>query len=156
MRMWITVGAAMAFTTAAAAQDAPFAFATGAEVKAQVAAMLKEMKPGQGFAWKPLVQAGAGTAAVEVWKKPGRPAIHPTEAEYAIVLEGHGTLLAGGTMADQEVTNPTLTQGSRIDGGTSRKLAPGDVIMVAPGVPHWFGIDGDRLVLLGTKIPVAR
>jgi len=29
------------------------------------------------------------------------------------------------------------------------------VILVPAGVPHWFGITGDRLVLLGTKWPSA-
>lgn len=138
--------------SALAQAPAPFEAASAEQVAALVAATEREMKPGQGFAWKPLVRAGKPVAAVEYWKAPGRPAIHPAEAEYAIVLEGAGTLVAGGTMPDQEVTNPTLIQGSRIDGGTTRKLAKGDVIMIPAGVPHWFGIDG-RLVLLGTKIP---
>jgi mannose-6-phosphate isomerase-like protein (cupin superfamily) len=133
---------------------APASFATEAEVRAQTAAMLAEMKPGQGFAWKPLVSAGDTAAAIEIWKKPGKPAVHPTEAEYAIVLEGRGTLLSGGTLVDAQVTRPTLTEGSRIEGGTSRPLAPGDVLLVPAGVPHWFGIEGERLILLGTKIPV--
>jgi mannose-6-phosphate isomerase-like protein (cupin superfamily) len=134
---------------------APAAFATEAELKAQLATMLAGMKPGQGFAWKPLVSAGDSAAAIEIWKKPGKPAIHPDQAEYAIVIEGRGTLVSGGTMLDQTVKNPTLTEGSRIEGGTTRPLVPGDVILVPAGAPHWFGIEGERLVLLGTKIPAA-
>ena len=34
-------------------------------------------------------------------------------------------------------------------------LGPGDVILIPAGTPHWFGISGDRLVLLGTKLPRA-
>ncbi|WP_294389764.1 cupin domain-containing protein [uncultured Sphingomonas sp.] len=150
-----TLAAAMPGGTAQAAAD-PGGFASAADVRAQVAAMKREMKPGQGFAWKPLVRAGEQVAAIEIWKKPGKPAVHPTEAEYAIVLEGRGTLVSGGTMADPQVTNPTLTEGSRIDGGTTRTLAPGDVLLIPAGAPHWFGITGDRLILLGTKIPAAR
>ncbi|RSU52376.1 cupin domain-containing protein [Sphingomonas sp. S-NIH.Pt15_0812] len=140
----------------AAAQAAdPTGFATSAEVKAQVQAMDKAMKPGQGFAWQPLVRDGDRSAAIEIWKKPGKPAVHPDQAEYAIVLSGAGTLISGGTLDVSRVVKPDLTEGDRIVGGTTRRLAPGDVILVPAGVPHWFGITGDRLVLLGTKWPSA-
>ncbi len=147
--------AALLLAVPAAAQTAtdPTSFAAAKEVQAQLRAMLAEMKPGQGFAWKPLVRDGSNNAAIEIWKKPGKPAVHPDQAEYAIVLEGAGTLVSGGTMPDREVRNPTLVEGSRIEGGTTRTLASGDVILVPAGVPHWFGITGERLVLLGIKLP---
>jgi len=147
--------AALLLAVPAAAQTAadPTSFASAKAVQAQLKAMLAEMKPGQGFAWKPLVRDGSNNAAIEIWKKPGKPAVHPDQAEYAIVLEGAGTLVSGGTMPDREVRNPTLVEGSRIEGGTTRTLAPGDVILVPAGVPHWFGITGERLVLLGIKLP---
>jgi len=134
----------------------PTSFATGADVQAQTRTMLAEMKPDQGFMWRPLVRDGERVAAIEIWKKPGRPAVHPAEAEYAIVLEGAGTLVSGGTLADPATRNPGLVEGSRIEGGTTRTLGPGDVILVPAGVPHWFGIAGDRLVLLGIKLPGAK
>lgn len=141
----------------AAAQTAdPTAFASGADVQAQVRDMLAAMKPDQGFMWRPLVRDGATVAAIEIWKKPGRPAVHPAEAEYAIVLDGAGTLVSGGSMADAKATNANLVEGSRIEGGATRPLGPGDVILIPAGVPHWFGITGDRLVLLGVKLPGAK
>ncbi|MEJ2816951.1 MULTISPECIES: cupin domain-containing protein [unclassified Caulobacter] len=151
----VSSGAASAQTSPAQAAD-PTAFASGADVQAQVRDMLAAMKPDQGFMWRPLVRDGATVAAIEIWKKPGRPAVHPAEAEYAIVLDGAGTLVSGGTMADQKVTNPNLVEGSRIEGGATRTLGPGDVILVPAGVPHWFGISGERLVLLGIKLPQAK
>jgi len=134
----------------------PSGFASGADVQAQLRQMLAEMKSDQGFMWRPLVRDGATVAAIEIWKKPGRPAVHPAEAEYAIVLEGSGTLVSGGAMADSKAKNANLVEGSRIDGGTTRPLGPGDVILIPAGVPHWFGITGDRLVLLGIKLPGAK
>jgi mannose-6-phosphate isomerase-like protein (cupin superfamily) len=134
----------------------PSGFASGADVQAQLREMLAEMKPDQGFMWRPLVRDGATVAAIEIWKKPGRPAVHPAEAEYAIVLEGSGTLVSGGAMADSKVSNANLVEGSRIEGGTTRPLGPGDVLLIPAGVPHWFGITGDRLVLLGIKLPGAK
>jgi mannose-6-phosphate isomerase-like protein (cupin superfamily) len=139
-----------------AAHVDPTSFAGAADVAAQVAAMTKAMKPGQGFAWQPLVRDGATIAGLEIWKKPGRPAVHPDQAEYAIVIAGAGTLVSGGTLAEPTVVKPDLTEGARIVGGTTRTLAPGDVFLIPSRVPHWFGITGDRLVLLGIKLPASR
>lgn len=130
----------------------PTTFASADNVTAELAAMERAMKPGQGFAWRPLVSAGSAVAALEIWKKPGRPAVHPDEAEYAVVISGAGTLVSGGTLVDPVVVKPGLTDGARIIGGTTRQLAKGDVVLIPAGVPHWFGIAGSRLVLLGTKL----
>ena len=156
----LTVMAAFCVPPAMAQPPAPAAvakdFASSTEIKAQVKAMLAEMKLDQGFMWRPVVRQGATVAAIEIWKKPGRPAIHPADAEYAIVLQGKGTLLSGGTMADQVFKRPELVEGSRIEGGVTRTLSAGDVILIPAGAPHWFGVEGGELILLGVKIPVAR
>lgn len=131
----------------------PTGFAAAATVQAQVEQMRKAMKPGQGFLWRPLVHGGDAVAALEYWTKPAKPAVHPKQAEYVIVIAGSGTMVSGGRMMNPSATNPDLIEGSRIVGGTSRKLHPGDVFLIPAGTPHWFGIDGGRLVLLGTKIP---
>ena len=142
-------------SSSAIAQTAsdPTGFASAADVQAQVEQMRKAMKPGQGFLWQPLVRGGDAVAALEYWTKPAKPAVHPKQAEYVIVIAGSGTMVSGGKMLDAATTNPDLIEGSRIEGGTSRKLHPGDVFLIPAGTPHWFGIDSDRLVLLGTKIP---
>ena len=150
----LLIAAASAAPVIAQTPD-PTAFATPADVQALVRSMDREMKPGQIFAMKPLVRAGISVASVELWKGPGKPAVHPTDAEYAIVVAGAGVLVSGGTLVDAKVTNAGLTEGSRIEGGTSRPLAPGDVIMVPAGVPHAFGVDG-KLALLGIKLPQPR
>jgi mannose-6-phosphate isomerase-like protein (cupin superfamily) len=149
------IAAASAQTSGAQAADRS-GFASGADVQAQLHDMLAAMKPDQGFMWRPLVRDGATVAAIEIWKQPGRPAVHPAEAEYAIVLEGSGTLVSGGAMADAKAKNANLIEGSQIEGGATRTLGPGDVILIPAGVPHGFGITGDRLVLLGIKLPGAK
>lgn len=128
-------------------------FASGSDIAARVEEMGKAMKPGQGFAWEPVVRDGERVAALEYWKAPGRPAVHPDQAEYAIVIAGEGTLRTGQRMEGGRETQPGLIEGDRIVGAVDRPLKPGDVLLIPAGVPHWFGITGDRLVLLGTKIP---
>ena len=139
-----------------AALDPPVArgatFASAAEIEDTVASMKRELKPGQGFLSRPLVEADRTVAALEYWRSPGRPAVHPSEAEYAIVVGGSGTLVSGGRLIDEVVKRPGLTEGSRIEGGTTRTLRKGDVILIPAGIPHWFGITEGKLVLLGTKI----
>jgi mannose-6-phosphate isomerase-like protein (cupin superfamily) len=150
----LLLAAVLLLPAAVHAQSAadPTGYASAADVKAQVESMRRAMKPGQGFMWQPLVRGGDAVAALEYWKKPAKPAIHPNQAEYVIVVAGSGTMVSGGRLVDPVTTNPTLIEGSCIAGGTTRALHTGDVFLIPAGTPHWFGITGDRLVLLGTKI----
>lgn len=136
------------------AQDAdPTGFAGHGDIEAQVKAMFSSMKPGQTFMWQPLLKDGPRTAALEIWKAPGRPAIHVAEAEYFTVVQGAGTLVSGGHLTNPHKVRPGQMDGDAIEGGTTRPLAVGDVVLVPAGTPHWFGITGQPLVLLGIKIP---
>ncbi len=153
MRPLLAAAVALVATSSLPAQTAadPTSFAGSADVRARIVALEKTMKPGQGFAMAPLVQADGTSASLEYWKAPGKPAVHPDEAEYATVMAGSGTLVSGGTLVAPKLRFPGLVEGDRIEGGTTRKLAVGDVFLIPAGVPHWFGIDG-KLVMLGTKI----
>ena len=159
MMLALTGAAPLAGQTSAprAGQTSPpvdhTAFAAAADVTATIAAMTRDMKPDQHFAWRPVLRDGKTVAAVEIWTAPGRPAVHPADGEYTIVLEGAGTLMSGGRLAGPRMTRPDLIEGDRIDGGTTRPIRPGDVMLIPAGTPHWFGVDGGRLVLLGIKIP---
>jgi len=137
------------------AQDAadPTGLASAQDIKTQVGAMFAAMTPGQTFMWRPLLKDGPRTVALEIWKAPGRPAVHLAEAEYFTVVQGTGTLVSGGHLTGPRTVKPGQMDGDAIEGGTTRTLAVGDVVLVPAGVPHWFGISGAPLVLLGTKIP---
>lgn len=73
---------------------------------------------------------------------------HSQITEVYHVISGNGTLVTGGTIenakdrpADNEavriLTGPSM-EGTRIVGGTSRKIGPGDVIVIPPNTPHTF------------------
>lgn len=131
------------------------ALASPDKIKEEVASMLAAMAPGQTFMWRPLLKTESQTAALEVWKAPGRPAIHTAEAEYVMVVQGGGILVTGGTMSHPRLVREGFIDGEAIEGGTTRPLAQGDFVLIPAGVPHWFGIPGEPLVLLGIKIPTA-
>ena len=153
MRPLLAVAVALVAASALPAQTAndPTSFAASAEIGKRIVVLEKTMKPGQGFAYAPLVQADGTSAALEYWKAPGKPAVHPDEAEYATVMAGSGTLVSGGTLITPKLRFPGLVEGDRIEGGTTRTLMVGDVFLIPAGTPHWFGING-KLVMLGTKI----
>ena len=130
-------------------------FAAPADIKAQVSAMFSAMTPGQTFKWQPLLKDGPRTAALEIWKAPGRPAVHVAEAEYFTVVQGSGVLVTGGHMVNPHQVNAGMLDGDTIEGGTTRELKVGDTVLIPAGTPHWFGIPGEPLVLLGIKIPSA-
>lgn len=64
-------------------------------------------------------------------------ASHADRAELFYVLDGAGTMLTGGAIADGK-PNGVNTQGTTITGGTRIEFAKGDFIMVPSGVPHQF------------------
>jgi mannose-6-phosphate isomerase-like protein (cupin superfamily) len=73
---------------------------------------------------------------------------HARVTEVYSIIEGSGTLVTGGTMVDPtpspadgtvvKILVGPSTNGSSIRGGQSRKVGPGDVIVIPPGVAHWF------------------
>lgn len=54
------------------------------------------------------------------------------------VLNGEATLTTGGRAVDAKTTAPDELRGVSIDGGETRSLAKGDVVVIPAGVPHQF------------------
>jgi len=71
-------------------------------------------------------------------EQPGMAEIHTEDADIVYVLEGTATLITGGTPVNVKPVAAGELRGERIDGGETRLLAKGDVIIVPAGVPHWF------------------
>ena len=70
--------------------------------------------------------------------KPGLAEVHSLDTDIIYVMEGTATLVTGGTAVETKEVAPNEFRGSRIDGGDTRHLSKGDVIIVPNGVPHWF------------------
>ncbi len=68
----------------------------------------------------------------------GQAEIHAWETDVIYVLDGSATFVTGGTVIDGKTTAPGEIRGASIDGGETRKITKGDVIIVPQGVPHWF------------------
>ena len=77
---------------------------------------------------------------------------HSQVGEVYYMVEGTGTLVTGGTMPGAKPMAATgdvvkilvgpSTSSEKVEAGTSRKIGPGDVIIIPPGVPHqWLTVD---------------
>jgi mannose-6-phosphate isomerase-like protein (cupin superfamily) len=94
--------------------------------------------------------------------KPVAGLIHSKITEVYYILEGNGTLVTGGTMKnakdsppDSEIVKVLAGPGlsGSIEGGVSRKVGPGDVIIIPPGTPHGFSeITSDQIVYMVTRM----
>src|SRR6266853_835190 len=104
-----------------------------------------------------VVDAGGYNVAVGVIHRaqtpPGVSAVHFKVTEIYHVMDGAGTLVTGGTMVNAKTRPPDSTSvkledgpgasGTSIQGGVSRRIKAGDVVIIPAGVPHWFSaIDG--------------
>ena len=68
----------------------------------------------------------------------GMAEVHVKDADVIYVLDGKATLVTGGAVVEARSIAADETRGSSIEGGETRELAKGDVIVVPAGVPHWF------------------
>jgi len=68
----------------------------------------------------------------------GQAEVHAKDADIIYVLDGTATLVTGGTVVEPKTTAPDEVRGRGIEGGETRNLARGDVLIVPAGTPHWF------------------
>ncbi|MFM9835837.1 MAG: heme-binding protein [Methylophilaceae bacterium] len=71
-------------------------------------------------------------------EKSGLVEIHEYETDVVYVLEGTATLVTGGKVIDPKVTAPGEIRAPSVEGGDTRQLAKGDVVVIPQGQPHWF------------------
>ena len=86
----------------------------------------------------PIVETGDYKIHASRREGPGMAEIHTRDTDIAYVLQGSATLVTGGTARDVRSTGPEEIRGSGIQGGETRRLVPGDIVVIPNGVPHWF------------------
>lgn len=82
----------------------------------------------------------------------GLAEIHTLDTDIIYVVEGSATLVSGGATVEAKEIAPHEIRGSRIDGGDTRRLVKGDVIIVPNGVPHWFKEVGGAFLYYTIKV----
>jgi len=69
---------------------------------------------------------------------PGEVEVHKLDTDIFYIVKGTATFVTGGTVVDAKHTASNETRGQSIQGGTPHHLAPGDLIIIPHGVPHWY------------------
>lgn len=64
--------------------------------------------------------------------------IHEFDTDIVYVLKGSATLITGGKPVAAKTIAPHEFRAPDVEGGETRKLVPGDVVIIPSGVPHWF------------------
>lgn len=158
MRRLLLPALGLLFATHLSAQSTlPAVDVTAADIKAFIDALPKD-----AISDRPIRVVNVGNAKAGVYgvfrpqTMPGDAIRHDTSVtEIYYMLEGSGTLVTGGTIAEERSTglSPNTNRpnfaGSRIEGGVARKLVAGDVVIIPPNVPHWWSsLDSDIRYLI--------
>ncbi|HET7291737.1 MAG TPA: cupin domain-containing protein [Vicinamibacteria bacterium] len=69
---------------------------------------------------------------------PGQVEVHEKDTDVIHVLTGTATLVTGGTVVGAKATAVEEIRGTDVQGGETREIKAGDVIVVPNGTPHWF------------------
>ena len=128
-------------------------FVPAAEADAALAKSRAEHKPGNNVTV--LVSVGPYPAQLE-YRIPGAPpsaSVHKAQAEFIYVIAGGCTLITGGTLVDPKDNGANMS-GTGITGGTSRKVAKGDYIMVPPNTPHQYSDIQGELAMVTLHMPM--
>ena len=87
---------------------------------------------------------------------------HAQVTEVYYIMRGSGTLVTGGAIVDgapvasdsetaRILVGPSTT-GPSIRNGQTRKVSPGDTIVIPPGVAHWFSAVDDDMNYLVVRV----
>jgi len=141
------VGAVGVSGAASAQQDEELATAGAAAVTASLTEasrsdetiFLNAERVAAGFAkGEPLLENGSFKIHASRREGPGKAEVHDRDADLVYVLQGTASLVTGGSVVNGKSIGPDETRGDAIEGGQTRKLAKGDVLVVPAGTPHWF------------------
>ena len=133
---------------------------------AEAEAVLKEQIP-KNVVDQPIklseVPGGKASVASLYRAKPEtRALIHNDVTETYYIVKGSGTIVTGGTLGDAKPTDLTrvnagMSQTGTRQGGTPRRVGPGDIIIIPAGTPHSFSeLDGPISYLVYRFEPSAK
>lgn len=128
-------------------------FASAADITALIAKAKGERKENQPTVAEPILELGGYDGHLEYRASVGGAALHETEAELFYVIDGSATLTTGGKLVNEKRADAANLNGTAIEGGTPRKIAKGDWILVPQNTPHWFSPINGVLVLFSMHVP---
>ena len=131
---------------------------------AEIDAALRQMPPTSTTYDKPIKTVDTGAYKVTIvvlrrvpGKTPDSALLHDRVTEVYQILTGAGMFETGGQLTDgkpvdltSEAAGPSVR--GTIQGGESRRMGPGDVVVIPPGLPHRFSKLEGTITYLVTRI----
>jgi mannose-6-phosphate isomerase-like protein (cupin superfamily) len=135
---------------------------------AEIDAALQQMPPTSTTYDKPIKTVDTGAYKVTIvvlrripGKTPDSALLHDRVTEVYQIISGAGMFETGGTLMDgkpvdltSEAAGPSIR--GTIQGGESRRMGPGDVVVIPPGLPHRFSQLEGTITYLVTRIEAPR
>jgi hypothetical protein len=131
-------------------------FSSGADVEKLIAEARAEHKPGNTV--KIIAATPGYPVQLEYRNADTPPTVHPSQDELIEVIAGSCTFITGGKLVGTPAGGDAAktVAGTSIEGGTPRRIAKGDYVMVRAGTPHWYsGIQGE-FITMAVHMPVAK
>jgi mannose-6-phosphate isomerase-like protein (cupin superfamily) len=86
-------------------------------------------------------------------QKSGGGELHQNFADMFVILDGHATVVTGGSVVDQKTTGPGEVRGKSVEGGTRQDVKAGDVVHIPAGMPHQTLVaDGETVTYFVMKV----
>jgi mannose-6-phosphate isomerase-like protein (cupin superfamily) len=134
MKIVISALAVLALSASAATLTDDKALVIPAQdIKTHLADLVAQAKPTGSAA---IASHGNLRLMINVRTGSGVAEVHQNADDLMIVQEGMATLVTGGSMVDPKTGDNGEIRGTSVQGGTSKTLGVGDVVIVPAGVPH--------------------
>jgi mannose-6-phosphate isomerase-like protein (cupin superfamily) len=134
MKIAISVLTALALTASVATlTDDKSLVIPAQDIKTQLADLVAKAKPTGSAA---IANYGNLKLMINVRTASGVAEIHQNADDLMIVQEGTATLVTGGSIVDSKTGDNGEIRGTSLQGGTSKTVSLGDVVLVPAGVPH--------------------
>ena len=99
---------------------------------------------------RPIIAAAPDALSLEYRTGKAPAAVHTSQAELIIVLDGAGTITTGGTLVDAVAGANGNISGKDITGGVPQHLVKGDMLFVPQGTAHMMVPDAPAPFVLAT------
>jgi len=136
---WLVVFLVLQASTA----STPATFIAAAEAEAVLKEQIAKGVVDQPITLSEVLGGKASVASLHRAKPEVNALIHNDVTETYYIVKGSGTIVTGGTLGDPKPTDLTrvnagMSQTGARQGGTARRVGPGDVIIIPAGTVHSF------------------
>jgi mannose-6-phosphate isomerase-like protein (cupin superfamily) len=110
--------------------------------------------PENGILLRELATDPSATTLIIRRDRIGEFEVHTAINDIFVVESGHATVIVGGLVRGNHEIRPTEWRGGEVTGGEAYELGPGDVLLIAAGLPHRVAPHpGETFIYVTIKTP---